>query len=169
MLYFSSAPVVPESIDPDQYKKLSSFRESCRARGLYESYVDLADFRSKLYRQLQLKVLRDTFFQVESSASEATSLGTLVNRPTLSREAAQLLKQCASEPTGTVLNIAYIGGHAVQVGEKNFVEEGSDRSRAVWTSAVHELETLGYLLPIDNKREIFRITKSGYEAADKTP
>jgi len=38
MLYFSGQPVVMESVDPDQYQELQTFKKSCQSRGLYESY-----------------------------------------------------------------------------------------------------------------------------------
>ncbi|HKQ36500.1 MAG TPA: DUF4062 domain-containing protein, partial [Verrucomicrobiae bacterium] len=39
MLYFSSAPVVLDSVDPEQYKQLQAFKGSCRDRGLYWPYA----------------------------------------------------------------------------------------------------------------------------------
>lgn len=38
MLYFSNSPVIPDSVDPDQYSGLKAFKVSCQSRGLYESY-----------------------------------------------------------------------------------------------------------------------------------
>lgn len=52
MLYFSSAPVVPDSIDFDQYQKLKVFKEECQQKGLYDSYSSLEEFEEKLYNHL---------------------------------------------------------------------------------------------------------------------
>jgi len=49
MIYFSSAPVVADSIDPDQYAALKAFKAECQRRGLIEFYDSLADFREKLF------------------------------------------------------------------------------------------------------------------------
>lgn len=170
MLYFSSAPVVPESIDPDQYRGLQEFRKSCQSRGLYESYTDLHDFRAKLYRQLQIKMLRDPYFKhfggKEGGESESTNVTSI---PDLTKEAAFLLKEGAVDPHGTILNVAFIGGHAIQVRGKNLIEDGSDRSRALWTGALAELETLGLVEAASPKREVFRLTREGYDAADRLP
>ena len=52
MLYFSNAPVRPDSVDDEQYKALREFRASCQQRGLIETYDSLEEFQGKLWRQL---------------------------------------------------------------------------------------------------------------------
>ena len=165
MLYFSSAPVVPESIEPEQYASLQEFKRSCQTRGLYESYADLQEFRTKLYRQLQLKLNNDAHFQSDAGNFTA-DIEPATNLVRLSKEASYLLKECASDLSGHIMNLSYIGGRAIQVNGKNVIEEGSDRSRAIWTSALDELENAGYINALNHKREMFQITKAGYEAAD---
>ena len=158
MLYFSSVPVIPESIDSGQYLQLSEFRKSCQSRGLYESYSDLTDFRAKLYRQLQLKLLRDGAFQQGMPSQGQVAAASI---PALSKEAVYLLKECAADPHATIMNVSYLGGQAMQVGGKNLIEDGNDRSRATWTSALAELEAVKYVEPLGHKRELFRITRKG--------
>ena len=165
MLYFSSTPVVPESIEPEQYASLQEFKKSCQSRGLYESYTDLNDFRAKLYRQLQLKLNNDGYFQTDS-ANQTEIIEPATNIVTLSKEAAYLLKECALDSAGHIMNLSYIGGHAIQVNGKNVIEDGSDRSRAIWTSALEELENAGFVRALNSKREMFQITRAGYDAAD---
>ena len=164
MLYFSSAPVVPESIDAEQFRALGEFKKTCQPRGLYESYTDLNDFRSKLYRQLQIKLLRDSYFQqgVEDSGADAPQEVRQI--PQLSKEAAFLLKEAAADADGTILNLAFIGGRSIQVGVKNLIEDGNARSRALWTGALLELEVLGFVEAASPKREVFRVTREGYDA-----
>lgn len=169
MLYFSSAPVVQGSVDSDQYDKLTLFRKSCQSRGLYESYIDLNDFRTKLYRQLQLNLNRDQYFTTSPKNPVAREVTELSSLPDLSKEAAFMLKECAADPQAVIMNISYIGGQAIQVRGKNLIEDGNDRSRAIWTSALLELESLGYIEPLNAKRELFRVTKEGYEALDRLP
>lgn len=50
LLYFSSAPVVPESIDPVQYGALVEYKKGLNTSGLYFNYESLADFRDQLQR-----------------------------------------------------------------------------------------------------------------------
>ncbi|KAF0189904.1 MAG: hypothetical protein FD168_202 [Desulfobulbaceae bacterium] len=51
-LYFSSAPVVPESIDPDQYKALVEYKKSLRGQGITFEYSNIGEFREMLQRHL---------------------------------------------------------------------------------------------------------------------
>jgi hypothetical protein len=78
LLYFSSAPVVPESIDVDQYKALAQYKERLGQQGLYSKYETLAEFRDQLQRHLagqmieMLKQNPTVASQVETASSSAT-------------------------------------------------------------------------------------------------
>lgn len=167
MLYFSNSPVVPDSVDASQYAKLKTFKDQCKSRGLYESYSDLGDFRSKFYRQLQLKINQAW----KSSDQEDRTTVLLDKQPELvlriSREAQVLLKACAADAEGHVLHIPHLNGVLIQVGEKNFVEDNSPRSRATWEGALSELEVQGLLEAAGPKRQVFKITRTGYAVADQ--
>ena len=58
MIYFSSAPVVPGSVDLKQYGFLMKFMEDCLKQGLVERYGSILDFREKLSRQIAHKILK---------------------------------------------------------------------------------------------------------------
>lgn len=169
MLYFSSAPVMPDSVDPDQYRRLKDFRQSCQSRGLYEPYSDVQDFRQKFYRQLQLKLNRDEYFQGAVVTDQEVLLQSISTEPSLSKEAAFLLKEAASDSGGQILFLAHIGGHVLQVKGKNLIEDGNERSRAIWQGALEELENEGLVAPANYDRSVFRITRSGYDLADRLP
>ena len=81
MLYFSSAPVMPDSVDPDQYGRLREFRQSCQSRGLYEPYADVQDFRNKFYRQIQLSLNRDNYFSAGPIGEDGLVLQRLTTAP----------------------------------------------------------------------------------------
>lgn len=166
MLYFSSAPVVPESIDPEQYRLLREFRDSCQTRGLYETYADISDFRSTFYRQLQIK-LNESYFvstpeetQIEPLNDPAPTL------PNLSREAQILLKQGSMDPNGSIIHLEHIGGLVIQTNGQGYVEENNPRSRALWEGALRELESLGLVSDRGYKREIFSLTREGFDVAE---
>src|SRR5690606_2630327 len=53
MIYFSSKPVAPESIDPAQFAEVQSFKAECRTLGLVEEFANLGDFKEKFAKQLQ--------------------------------------------------------------------------------------------------------------------
>lgn len=78
MLYFSRAPVDPESLDLDEYARLAEFRTRTYPRGLVEKYAGLEEFRSKVSRHLAMQV-RDIIKDaaVEPSATLTVRVPTL--------------------------------------------------------------------------------------------
>jgi hypothetical protein len=167
MLYFSSAPAALDTVDPEQYLRLKEFRSGCQHRGLYESYDDLPDFRAKFYRQLQLKLNRDPYFR--SGDTPDSTLREITPFPSLTKEAAYLLREAAADPSGNVLYVETLGGSILQVRGKNLVEEGDARSSAIWIGALEELERNELLVAATPKRNVFRLTRKGYEVADRLP
>lgn len=56
LLYFSTQPVAPDSIDPDQYRRLKDFQAKVRTEGLVSDYSDVEDLRRKLGQHLLSKI-----------------------------------------------------------------------------------------------------------------
>ena len=56
LLYFSSVPVIPDSVDPEQYRKLKEFKESIRNQGLVFDFQSILELRDMLYRHLNKTV-----------------------------------------------------------------------------------------------------------------
>lgn len=52
LLYFSGAPVVPDSLDAAQYTALTQYRKSLDDQGLYFKYESLAELRTHLQRHV---------------------------------------------------------------------------------------------------------------------
>ena len=102
MLYFSSQPVVMDTVDPEQIAKLKAFKDNCRGRGLYESYDSYSDFKEKFYRHLQLKV-NDHYLFTEIESETATEvIESKIPLPQLSSKARILLKEASSDPSGII-------------------------------------------------------------------
>lgn len=57
LLYFSSAPVVPESLDTEQYKALTEYKKRLSQQGLYFKYETLSEFRELLQRHLASQMI----------------------------------------------------------------------------------------------------------------
>jgi len=51
-LYFSSAPVVPESINQEQYAALIEYKKSLRGQGITFDYSNIGEFREMLQRHI---------------------------------------------------------------------------------------------------------------------
>jgi hypothetical protein len=165
MLYFSSSPVMPDSIDPDQYTKLKEFKESCKSRGLFEPYSDIGDFKEKFYRHIQLKINQHEYFNA-GNVQEANPIEESSQRlPKLSKEAATLLKDAAQGEDGQILHLRHLSGALIQTNNTNYTEDQSPRNLAIWAGAIDELESLDLIRPANGKRESFRLTREGYEMA----
>jgi nucleoside 2-deoxyribosyltransferase len=60
LLYFSSVPVVPQSIDQEQYARLTEFRDNVMKRALVDSFASLDELRWKSSAAL-IRTIRDRF------------------------------------------------------------------------------------------------------------
>lgn len=167
MLYFSTQPVVPDSLDSDQYEKVKEFKEKCKSRGIYEEYSTMEEFQKKLSEHIQMKINQDSFVKVEETfAVEDFQSQELSIKNNLSEEAIALLKEGAQDPNGYILSISSLNGKIIQTNGKRMNTDNSARSRANWESAVEELEKNSLIESTSYKRETFKLTKQGYEVAD---
>jgi hypothetical protein len=166
MLYFSAAPVVPDSIDAIQYAALKAFKESCKSRGLFETYGDINKFKGKFYRQLELKLNQEAYFREHSSttADPASSVSSVPDVPALSREAQTLLKEGVQDPAGKVVRILSLNGVVIHTNGRRFVEQDNPRSGAIWEGALQELEQSGLIVD-RGFNEVFHVTRKGYDVA----
>ena len=58
-------------------------------------------------------------------------------------------------------------GHVVSAGGQCLNSPGDERSEAKWESGLEQLENYGFVKDAGYKREVFRLTKAGFEAADQ--
>jgi hypothetical protein len=54
MVYFSNAPVRPDSIDSAEYERLKAFKAECQSSGLYDEYDSVGQLQEKVSRHLTL-------------------------------------------------------------------------------------------------------------------
>lgn len=167
MIYFSNAPVRPDSVDEEQYQALREFRKECQERGLIETYESIEEFRSKFTRQLALTVLRGFTDLTPLTEDEIEDIANQSHLPRLSEEAKQLLLEAAADHNGTVLSIGDKSGTIISSNNKRLAEMGSHRSEAKWKAAIEDLVALGLLETRGHKGEVYSITHSGYEVADQ--
>ncbi|WP_213290546.1 hypothetical protein [Bradyrhizobium sp. sGM-13] len=150
MIYFSSAPVRPDSVDEAQYKALKEFREQLKTRGLFETYDSTDGFAEKFRRQLATKINNDLFFHVEGAGAGREALINEVlseaaqTIPGMSDEAKTLLVEGSLDRNGQILHVKFISGDVIQVNGKKFTGEDA-RTKATWLGALRELASLGLL------------------------
>lgn len=171
MIYFSSKPVAPQSIDPQQYGEVQEFKSKLMPLGLVEFFDNSQQFREKLSKQLQLCIINNPFLQntvkESSQAPEVTSSGPLSYQESisLSEEAITLLKAAAAQQSGTILKMSFVGGRLIQAGGKTFGGEPG-RESARWENALNELVDEGLVSARGYKGEVFELTHKGWAAAD---
>lgn len=164
MLYFSSAPAPLDSVDPSQYQALKAFKDSCKTRGLFQTYADVDDFRRKLSNDLQLTMNSDPFASIGGATQSTTT--SRVTRAPLSPDALVLLSAASADGSGVVLFERFGGGAEISSNDKVLNEDSSPRTLARWEGAIEELEQGGLLRATSAAREVFELTRDGFAAAD---
>jgi hypothetical protein len=172
MIYFSSKPVAPQSIDSKQYQALQEFKEKCKNLGLIEEFENTIDFKDKISRQLQLCIHQNSYLQslCESKSETAKDVDLEVTyvktkNQELSEEAQVLLKAASKDTHGTILKIAVLGGRFIQAGGTSFGGQGG-RESARWEYALNELVDRNFVIERGHKGEVFELTHEGWALAD---
>lgn len=169
MIYFSSKPVAPDSVDAAQYAQVKEVRAKWQTQGLIETYDSVEEFRSKLSKQLPLCLAKNKYLQGVLKAPnvemEPPQLSTSPHSYALSEEARSLLKAAASRDDGSILKIAHLGGRFIQAGGQKF-GEGRGRESARWEAALDELEREGLVVGRGYKGEVYALTHEGWTVAD---
>lgn len=175
MVYFSSAPVVLDTVDPDQYAALKEFREWCKSQGLIESFDHGQDLQMKLSKHLQITMLKNPHLKslVEQSTGGVGSpiiTGSPTNSPkrlagVLTEEARQLLKE-AAKGRGFILKHVTLDGRFIKTENKTFGGGDDHRDSMRWEYALDQLISAGLVVGRENKGVLFEVTEPGYQLAD---
>lgn len=164
MLYFSDAPVAPASLNPDQYAQLTEFKTWAMTQGLVATFEGADQFRDMLRRDIELN-LRDNAYLAEQMAPVVPPG---FQRVSVSKEAARLLRLAADSQSTLVSHDRYLSGERVTAGGETIVgEQATPRELARWVDAIETLERHGLIAPINAKRNIFKVTHEGFEAAEQ--
>ena len=167
MLYFSSQPVAIDTADLGQLARVKEFKGSCQQRGLYESYDNHNDFRTKFYRHLQLKINEHPLF---SGIKSEDGFGNIVESRTsiakLSHEAKILLKEASKDPHGMIIYVRFVNGTAIQINGKNLIPTNTRREISKWENALAELQRHEYIVAKGTNGESFEISNLGFQIAD---
>lgn len=167
MLYFSSAPVRLDSVNDQQYRALTAFKDECYNRGLVESYESLAEFKDKFSRQLAQTLIRDfAALQTTDQPTGPSSQPEQLVCDLLTDDAKELLLAAATAD-GLILQVRYLSGTEVQAGGKNFITQQTPREVARWRSALQELISHDLIEDRGYKEEVFEVTHRGHQVAEE--
>ena len=176
MIYFSNKPIPLDKIDNAQLDAVKEFKKFCSERGLICTYESLDDFRTNFSRHLSQIIFNNPYFSTSKDADNTdfnvshASVFPKERSPVtdLSDEAQRLLVETSEDNDGKVGILVMGGGDfRIQTNQKQFVERGNPRSRAMWEGAIKELCLLDLLEVKGYKGETFKITSKGYKVADE--
>jgi len=159
MLYFSSAPVVPDSLDAHQYESLKSFKDWAKGEGLVEIYDDALSFRDAFRRHLHQIVVE----KFDGAAAVEGLVAIEKNSKWLSDEAEDLLFEAVRDSQGQVQNMHFVGGRRIRTNGRDFINDDTPRTTAKWIAAVEELQGAGM---ITLGTQLCRVTEKGYRYAE---
>jgi uncharacterized protein (DUF1330 family) len=169
MIYFSSKPVAPDSVDAGQYAQVKATRSKWLGQGLIEAYDSVDEFRTKLSKQLPLCLAKNEYLQGVLNAPRVEIIPPPMITPSrsylLSDVAKTLLRAAASQEDGSILKIAHLGGRFIEAGGQIFGEGGA-RESAKWEAALDELQRESLVISRGFKGEIYELTHEGWAAAD---
>jgi hypothetical protein len=86
----------------------------------------------------------------------------------LSAEAKAILKAAAAGD-GRIMHLSSLGGMDIHAGGKSMIPDRDARTIARWEGGLEDLQRRRYIKDVGHKREIFEVTREGYEAADEMP
>ena len=185
MLYFSKKDIPQDRLMSCQIEALSAFKKKCAQIGLIQEYESIHLFREIFFQQLSRKIISSDFFlhddsSISISESAQTAQETHAKNSdlvelfsendlasTLSNESILLLAEASQDPHGSILNLDYLGGSEISTNNKQLHTGNDPKSHAIWTEALESLEKSGLISTKSNKREIFKVTKKGYDLSEK--
>jgi hypothetical protein len=83
----------------------------------------------------------------------------------LSYEAICIL-QAAVAGEGQIVYGRYLGGVSIEAAGKSLIPDQDQRTVSRWVGGLEDLQRRRYIRDLGHKREIFEVTREGYEAAD---
>ncbi|HBJ37814.1 MAG TPA: hypothetical protein DDZ51_24270 [Planctomycetaceae bacterium] len=164
VLIFFCDRALPNSSDLSQVQAVRDFKDSIKSNGLYAPYTEVAEFGSSFRHQLDLALNRilegDEFIAVADQSQRVEVVFT--------PEANTILAAAtmAARPSVT-LNSSLRRGYVLSAGGKCLNSPGDERSEARWESGLEQLESCSFVKDASHKGEVFRLTKEGFEAADR--
>ena len=86
--------------------------------------------------------------------------------PELNPKEIELLVLAARDPAGQLFRVRMANRERLSIGSHSFLDDNNSRNRAEWTGALENLVSFGLFEIVGQKGEFYRLTASGYEAAD---
>lgn len=164
ILIFFCDRAFPNSCDLAQVKAVRDFKDSIKSNGLYTPYTEVREFGSLFRHQLDLAMNRilesSEFTATENQINERTEVVFLP-------EATTILAAATMSARPSVMMSSMLSGTELYAGDIALNITGDERSEARWEGGLEQLESCGFLKDPGYTREVFRLTKAGFDAADQ--
>ncbi len=164
ILVFFCDRAIPSSSDLEQVQAVRSFKDSIKTEGLYTQYTEVPEFGSLFRHQLDLAMNRvfdsEEFSTISNISSEQENV-------TLLSEANTILAAAIMADRTTVTLGRMMAGHELHAGNVELNIMGDDRSEARWEAGLEQVERFGFVEDLGHKREVFRLTRAGFDLADQ--
>jgi hypothetical protein len=185
-LYFSNAPV-PRDADRAQLDALEEYRRSLQQRGLYSTFASVEELRRLVTLHLP-KIVDEVRANMKSGTAPTgpgkpssvaqqpmkrvpTTIRRLVTgllaNDDLDPKEVELLWNAAKSSDGEIYYSSTLDGEGIRANERHFLVEADARTASEWLSALRGLETRGFIEPLSEDRDFFKLTGEGYAAADQ--
>ena len=163
LLFFCDRDI-SSNADLDQVQAVRSFKDSVKQEGLYIQYSSVNDFAEQFRHQLDMALNR----LMESENFAVLDLEVQGKREVTFEPEANTILVLASAGNSSRISLSRLmAGHELSAGGIVLNHMGNERSEAQWEAGLDQLENIGYAEDLGYKREVFRLTKKGYKAADE--
>lgn len=166
MVFFSTQPIDPAEIDPDQLRALREFSEELQKKSLLGEFESEQDLREKLRRALSHRIERDLKPHASAPSLER---GTPPQTQNLSLCARGLLVAASESPAGELTVFTDRGDLHVQTAGTELVPHQSARTKALYAAGIKELVESGLLEDRSGSGAHFNVTAAGFQAFEHLP
>lgn len=139
----------------------------------------LLELKEKIVQKFSLRPVSETKWE-RNRDEFLKSVGKTINtttdmeddeenqsQPSITKDAAILLIYAVLSGRGEIVVSRSLSGTSVAGGQWNFVDpQGNVQEEARWEAAIEELESFGLVEAVSYKRQIFKVTHSGFTVAD---
>lgn len=159
----SWADVVASGLNPNA----GSMELNILVTDLRSSLPSLIDRLRKLHAASnQPHELEESGATVQPTVDVSQHRRSLDFLPELDPKEIELVVLAARDPAGQVFRVRMANRERISIGSHSLLEDSNPRNRAEWIGALENLISLGIFEIVDQKGEFYRLTASGYQAAD---
>jgi hypothetical protein len=91
----------------------------------------------------------------------------LLTNDDLNPQEVELLWNAAKSSDGEIYHSSTLDGEGIRANERHFLVEADARTASEWLSALRGLEIRGFIEPLSDNRDFFKLTGEGYAAVDQ--